>query len=84
MDVEATIAALDRGELRVAEKVDGEWRVHEEAKAAILDYFRLRKLDRDHCADGRRSPSSNNQWRIAQPRGMSLPPMLILKRQPWQ
>jgi 2,3,4,5-tetrahydropyridine-2-carboxylate N-succinyltransferase len=36
MDVEATIAALDRGELRVAEKVDGDWRVNEAAKAAIL------------------------------------------------
>jgi 2,3,4,5-tetrahydropyridine-2-carboxylate N-succinyltransferase len=42
---EATIAALDRGELRVAEKVDGEWRVNEEAKAAILDYFRIRRLE---------------------------------------
>lgn len=45
MSTEDTIAALDRGELRVAEKVDGEWRVNEEAKAAILDYFRLRKLE---------------------------------------
>jgi 2,3,4,5-tetrahydropyridine-2-carboxylate N-succinyltransferase len=40
-----TIAALDRGELRVAEKVDGEWRVNEEAKAAILDYFRTRQME---------------------------------------
>jgi 2,3,4,5-tetrahydropyridine-2,6-dicarboxylate N-succinyltransferase len=44
-DVEATIAALDRGELRVAEKADGEWRVNEEAKQAILDYFRLRDVE---------------------------------------
>ena len=44
-DVEATIAALDRGEIRVAEKVDGEWRVNEEAKQAILDYFRLRDME---------------------------------------
>jgi 2,3,4,5-tetrahydropyridine-2,6-dicarboxylate N-succinyltransferase len=42
---EDTIKALDRGELRVAEKVDGEWRVNEEAKAAILDYFRIRKVE---------------------------------------
>jgi len=42
---EETIAALDRGEIRVAEKVDGEWRVNEEAKAAILDYFRERKVE---------------------------------------
>jgi len=41
---EETIAALDRGELRVAENVEGEWRVNEEAKTAILDYFRIRKL----------------------------------------
>jgi 2,3,4,5-tetrahydropyridine-2-carboxylate N-succinyltransferase len=44
-DVESTISALDRGETRVAEKVDGEWRVNEEAKQAILDYFRLRDVE---------------------------------------
>jgi 2,3,4,5-tetrahydropyridine-2-carboxylate N-succinyltransferase len=44
-DVEAIIAALDRGEIRVAEKTDGEWRVNEEAKQAILDYFRLRDME---------------------------------------
>jgi 2,3,4,5-tetrahydropyridine-2-carboxylate N-succinyltransferase len=44
MTTEETIAALDRGELRVAEKVEGEWRVNEEAKAAILDFFRLREM----------------------------------------
>jgi 2,3,4,5-tetrahydropyridine-2,6-dicarboxylate N-succinyltransferase len=44
-DVEAIIAALDRGEARVAEKVDGEWRVNEEAKQAIVDYFRLREME---------------------------------------
>ena len=45
MSTEETIAALDRGELRVAEKVDGTWRVNEEAKAAILDFFRIRKME---------------------------------------
>ncbi len=45
MTTEETIAALDRGEIRVAEKVDGEWRVNEDAKAAILDYFRVRKVE---------------------------------------
>ena len=44
-EVEAIISALDRGEIRVAEKVDGEWRVNEEAKQAILDYFRLRDME---------------------------------------
>jgi 2,3,4,5-tetrahydropyridine-2-carboxylate N-succinyltransferase len=42
---EETIAALDRGEIRVAEKVDGEWTVNEAAKAAILDYFRIREME---------------------------------------
>jgi 2,3,4,5-tetrahydropyridine-2-carboxylate N-succinyltransferase len=45
LNTEETIAALDKGEVRVAEKVDGEWRVNEEAKAAILDYFRIRTLE---------------------------------------
>jgi 2,3,4,5-tetrahydropyridine-2-carboxylate N-succinyltransferase len=43
--VEETIAALDRGETRVAERVDGEWRVNEEAQRAILEYFRLRQME---------------------------------------
>jgi 2,3,4,5-tetrahydropyridine-2-carboxylate N-succinyltransferase len=43
--VEEVIAALDRGELRVAEPVDGDWRVNEEAQRAILEYFRLRELE---------------------------------------
>jgi 2,3,4,5-tetrahydropyridine-2-carboxylate N-succinyltransferase len=43
--VEHVIAALDRGETRVAERVDGEWRVNEEAQRAILDYFRMRELE---------------------------------------
>jgi len=43
--VEEVIAALDRGETRVAERVDGDWRVNEEAQAAILEYFRLREIE---------------------------------------
>ena len=45
MTVEETIAALDRGEIRVAEKRDGSWVVNEEAKRAILAYFGLRKIE---------------------------------------
>ncbi len=45
MNVEETIAALDAGEIRVAEKRDGEWVVNTEAKEAILDYFRLRSME---------------------------------------
>ena len=44
-DVEAMIAALDRGEVRVAERVGDEWVVNEEAKQSILDYFRLRQME---------------------------------------
>jgi len=43
--VEEILAALDRGELRAAEKVDGDWVVNQEAKQAILDYFRLREME---------------------------------------
>ena len=45
MSTEETIAALDRGEIRVAEKHDGTWVVNEEAKQAILDYFGLRRME---------------------------------------
>ena len=43
--IERVIADLDAGTLRVAEKRDGEWVVNEEAKAAILEYFRVRKVE---------------------------------------
>ena len=43
--IEELIAALDRGETRVAERVDGDWRVNEEAQRAILEYFRLRQME---------------------------------------
>ncbi|MDO9280464.1 MAG: 2,3,4,5-tetrahydropyridine-2,6-dicarboxylate N-succinyltransferase [Pseudomonadota bacterium] len=43
--VEETIAALDRGALRVAEKIDGAWVVNAWVKTAILAYFRLRKME---------------------------------------
>ncbi|MDX6477198.1 MAG: 2,3,4,5-tetrahydropyridine-2,6-dicarboxylate N-succinyltransferase [Gaiellaceae bacterium] len=45
MSTEETIAALDRGEVRVAEP-DGEgWRVNADVQAAILDYFRERQME---------------------------------------
>jgi 2,3,4,5-tetrahydropyridine-2-carboxylate N-succinyltransferase len=43
--VEELIAALDIGEVRVAEPEDGGWRVNGEAQEAILEYFRLRRLE---------------------------------------
>ena len=43
--VNELIAALDSGNLRVAEPVDGDWRVNGDAQAAILEYFRLRQME---------------------------------------
>ena len=39
--VQATIASLDNGEIRVAEKTEGGWIVHDWVKKAILMYFRV-------------------------------------------
>jgi 2,3,4,5-tetrahydropyridine-2-carboxylate N-succinyltransferase len=44
-DTEAVIAALDRGEARVAEPDGDEWRVNADVQGAILDYFRLRQME---------------------------------------
>jgi 2,3,4,5-tetrahydropyridine-2-carboxylate N-succinyltransferase len=43
--VERTIAALDRGEVRVAEKTGGEWLVNDWVKEAIILYFRMKGLE---------------------------------------
>lgn len=43
--VQRTIAALDRGALRVAEKIEGVWVVNDWVKEAILLYFRMAKLE---------------------------------------
>jgi len=40
-----TIAALDRGEVRVAEPDGDGWRVNADIQAAILDYFRERQME---------------------------------------
>jgi 2,3,4,5-tetrahydropyridine-2,6-dicarboxylate N-succinyltransferase len=42
--VEAALAGLDAGQFRVAEKVDGHWRVHQWLKKAVLLSFRLNPL----------------------------------------
>src|SRR5438132_2802079 len=43
--VEEVIDGLDRGELRLAEKANGEWIVHPWVQQAILLYFRLRQVE---------------------------------------
>ncbi len=45
MTTEETIAALDRGEIRVAEPDGDGWKVNAEVQGAILDYFRSRKME---------------------------------------
>jgi 2,3,4,5-tetrahydropyridine-2-carboxylate N-succinyltransferase len=43
--VEEAIRLLDRGEVRVAERRDGEWVVNEWVKKAVLLYFRVRRME---------------------------------------
>ncbi|MBX7232654.1 MAG: 2,3,4,5-tetrahydropyridine-2,6-dicarboxylate N-succinyltransferase [Bdellovibrionales bacterium] len=40
-----TLGYLDRGHIRVAEKVNGVWKVNDWAKKAILLYFRLQEIN---------------------------------------
>jgi len=42
--VEAALEQLDNGSLRVAEKIDGQWKVHEWLKKAVLLSFRLNDM----------------------------------------
>jgi len=50
--VDAAIAALDRGEARIAEQVDGDWTVHQWLKKAVLLSFRLNPMDAISGAPG--------------------------------
>ncbi len=43
--VDTAIAALDRGEARIAEKTSGEWRVNQWLKKAVLLSFRLNPME---------------------------------------
>ncbi len=47
--VEQAVAALDRGEIRVASPGEGGWRVHPWVKMAILLYFRMRDAESIRC-----------------------------------
>src|SRR5882672_5571576 len=50
--VDAALEALDAGRLRVAEKVGGEWRVHQWLKKAVLLSFRLNDMEEISGAPG--------------------------------
>src|SRR5574338_475977 len=43
--VDAAVASLDCGEARIAEKIDGEWTVHQWLKKAVLLSFRLNPME---------------------------------------
>ena len=45
LSTDDVIAALDRGEVRVAEPDGDEWRVNADVQEAILDYFRERRME---------------------------------------
>jgi 2,3,4,5-tetrahydropyridine-2-carboxylate N-succinyltransferase len=47
--IEDAIARLDRGEVRLAEKVDGEWRVNGWVQQAILLYFQITRTETHHA-----------------------------------
>ncbi|MFN3937984.1 MAG: 2,3,4,5-tetrahydropyridine-2,6-dicarboxylate N-succinyltransferase [Gemmobacter sp.] len=55
--VEATLHALDKGELRVAEKRGSDWHVNQWAKKAVLLGFRLKDMEL-HSG----SPQGGNWW----------------------
>jgi 2,3,4,5-tetrahydropyridine-2-carboxylate N-succinyltransferase len=43
--IEDVIEKLDKGELRVAESIDGSWQVHEWIKKAVILYFPICKME---------------------------------------
>ncbi len=58
--VDAALAALDSGSLRVAEKTDGTWQVNQWAKKAVLLSFRLNPMQRFSGAPA--SPGAEANW----------------------
>jgi 2,3,4,5-tetrahydropyridine-2-carboxylate N-succinyltransferase len=47
--IEFVVEELDKGRLRVAEKVSGKWMVHEWIKKAVILYFPIRKMETSHA-----------------------------------
>ena len=68
--VQETLAALDCGEFRVAEKTGGEWHTHQWIKKAVLLSFRLNPMElisgspgNGHCYD--KVPSKFATWSLS-------------------
>ena len=47
--IENAIALLDRGELKVCEKVEDKWQINQWVKKAILLYFRYKRMQKMDC-----------------------------------
>ena len=47
--IEFVIEELDKGRLRVAEKTDNTWHVHDWVKKAVILYFSTRKMETSHA-----------------------------------
>lgn len=61
--VEKAIALLDSGELRVAEKINQQWQVHQWLKKAVLLYFRIREnkpIESGYCQYYDKVPTKYN------------------------
>ena len=50
-DVEEAVAALDRGEIRVAQESNGEWIINEWVREAVLLFFSIRNLKEIESGD---------------------------------
>lgn len=47
--IDFVIDQLDKGKMRVAEFLDGEWKVNEWVKKAVILYFPIRKMETSHA-----------------------------------
>jgi len=47
--IEEIISALDKGKIRVAEKTEKGWIIHQWIKKAVVLYFRIRKMETIEC-----------------------------------
>lgn len=47
--IHETVDLLDKGQLRIAEKIDGEWQVHEWLKKAVILYFPINGMETIAC-----------------------------------
>ncbi len=50
-DINDTISLLNRGEVRVAEKIDNDWQVNDWVQKAIILYFAINKVKEMHSGD---------------------------------